>query len=174
MKLLRLVLSLLLLPGCQKTGPAPVDPLPSATQTGANTFGCLLNGQPWTPRGSNGTDNYKVIYDAGYAGGSLDIRAYRYPPGQTDNQYIGMGGAPIAKPGIYSLDGTTAGVYYSSGIKGPCFEYYNAPGLVMKGQLTVTRLDLRAGIVAGTFAFTLSQPGCDTVKVTQGRFDKKL
>ena len=44
----------------------------------------------------------------------------------------------------------------------------------MKGQLTVTRLDLRAGIVAGTFAFTLSQPNCDTVKVTQDRFDKKL
>ena len=46
MKLLQLVLSLLLLPGCQKADPAPVDPLPPATQTGANTFGCLLNGQP--------------------------------------------------------------------------------------------------------------------------------
>ena len=58
--------------------------------------------------------------------------------------------------------------------KGACSEYDNAPGLVMRGQLVVTRLDLRAGIISGTFAFTLSQPGCDTVKVTNGRFDKKL
>ena len=44
----------------------------------------------------------------------------------------------------------------------------------MRGQLVVTRLDLRAGIISGTFAFTLSQPGCDPVQVTQGRVDKKL
>ena len=36
------------------------------------------------------------------------------------------------------------------------------------------RLDLSAGIIAGTFAFTLYKPGCDSVRVTQGRFDKKL
>ena len=97
-RLLRVALPLALLLGqCQKKEAAPARPedlLPPATQTGANTFGCLLNGQPWTPRGSNGTDNYKVIYDASYIGGYLDIRAYRYPPGQTDNQYIGMGGLP--------------------------------------------------------------------------------
>ena len=92
MKLLQLVLSLLLLSGCQKADPAPVDLLPPATQTGANTFGCLLSGQPWTPRGSNGTDNYKVIYDAGYAGGSLDIRAYRYPPGPNGQPVHRYGG----------------------------------------------------------------------------------
>ena len=85
---LPLLAALLGLSQCKKTEPAaarPEDQLPPATQTGANTFGCLLNGQPWTPGGSNGTDNYKVVYDPGYAGGSLDIRAYRYPPGQTMN-----------------------------------------------------------------------------------------
>ena len=43
-----------------------------------------------------------------------------------------------------------------------------------KGTLTITRLDLQAGIISGTFAFTLAKPGCDTVRVTQGRFDKRL
>lgn len=125
-------LALLGLSQCKKNEPAPADQLPPATQTGANTFGCLPNGQPWTPSGSNGTDNYKVIYDPGYAGGSLDIRAYRYPPGQTANQYIFMGGA-INAPGSYALDGVKAGLYYRSGITGPCNEYSNTPGLVMKG-----------------------------------------
>ncbi len=177
MKHFLLLVPLALLLGCKKNEPAaarPEDQLPPATQTGANTFGCLLNGQPWTPSGSNGTDNYKVIYDPGYAGGSLDIRAYRYPPGQTTNQYIFIGGGSINKPGSYPLDGVKAGVYYRSGIKGSCNEYNNAPGLVMHGQLVVIRLDYAQGIVSGTFSFTLSQPGCDTVKVTQGRFDKKL
>ena len=44
----------------------------------------------------------------------------------------------------------------------------------MNGQLTVTRLDTKAGIVAGTFHFKLWQPGCDTIKVTQDRFDYTL
>jgi hypothetical protein len=44
----------------------------------------------------------------------------------------------------------------------------------MQGQLVITRLDMSAGIIAGTFSFTLAQTGCDTIKVTQGRFDKKL
>ena len=28
--------------------------LPPATQVGANTFGCLVNGVPWVPQGNNG------------------------------------------------------------------------------------------------------------------------
>ncbi len=43
-----------------------------------------------------------------------------------------------------------------------------------KGTLTITRLDLQAGVVAGTFSFLLAKPGCDTLRITQGRFDKKL
>jgi len=37
---------------CKKNATNPVDELPPATQTGANTFGCLINGQPFTPGGS--------------------------------------------------------------------------------------------------------------------------
>jgi hypothetical protein len=47
-------------------------------------------------------------------------------------------------------------------------------GTYHKGTLTITRLDLQAGIISGTFEFTLAKPGCDTVRITQGRFDKRL
>ncbi|MBQ0767738.1 MAG: hypothetical protein KBT58_00490, partial [Bizionia sp.] len=30
----------------------PIDQLPPATQTGANTFGCLLDGEPFLPGNS--------------------------------------------------------------------------------------------------------------------------
>jgi hypothetical protein len=33
---------------------------------------------------------------------------------------------------------------------------------------------LNASIISGTFDFVLAKPGCDTVRVTQGRFDKRL
>lgn len=58
---LLLLAALLGLSQCKKHDPDPVDQLPPATQTGANTFGCLLNGQLWTPSGNNSVPNYQVI-----------------------------------------------------------------------------------------------------------------
>jgi hypothetical protein len=57
----------------------------------------------------------------------------------------------------------------------PCDDYdsRNATS-TSKGSLVVTCLDLAAGIVSGTFDFTIAKPGCDTLKVTQGRFDGKF
>ncbi|RYY18829.1 MAG: hypothetical protein EOO36_07240 [Cytophagaceae bacterium] len=172
-------LALLLLTQCQKadSGPAkPEDQLPAATQTGQHTFGCLLNGQPWTPGGNVGPLNYRLIYDPGYAGGDLEIRAYRYIDALKGTQYFIISGAPVTKTGTYLIDGKTIGVYYKSGVKGSCYEYYNDPKLTVHGQLIVSRLDLTPsiGIMSGTFNFKLYQPGCDTINVTQGRFDYKL
>jgi hypothetical protein len=45
------------------------DGLPPATQTGANTLGFLLNGQPWTPKGLVGQSaNLRVAYDHAWGG----------------------------------------------------------------------------------------------------------
>jgi hypothetical protein len=172
-----MLISLLGISQCKSKAPDPAKPedqLPPATQTGQHTFGCLLNGQPWTPGGNVGPANYRLVYDAGYAGGDLEIRAYRYIEALKGTQYFIIAGAPVTKTGTYPIDGKTIGVYYSSGIKGSCYEYYSAPGLTMNGQLTISRLDYAQGIVSGTFNFKLFQPGCDTVKVTQGRFDYTL
>ena len=176
-----LLAALLGLCQCKHTDPAPPKPedqLPPATQTGANTFGCLLNGQPWLPTyGLTGlTGPFRVSYDPGYSGGSLQIRVHRIVSGLPDGQDFIIGGAPISKEGNYVIGNTApCGVYYSTGLQsGPCQEYYNAPGLTMHGQLTITHLDMTKGIISGTFTFTLAQPGCDTLKVTQGRFDKQL
>jgi hypothetical protein len=55
--------------------------------------------------------------------------------------------------------------------------YWNSQNSATKygrGTLTITRLDLKAGIISGTFDFTLYRPGCDSIRVTAGRFDKRL
>jgi hypothetical protein len=51
--------------------------LPSATQEGRNTIGFMINGQPWTPKGSNGTANLSIDVDFGLNEGIFGIAAYR-------------------------------------------------------------------------------------------------
>jgi len=178
-----LLVALLGLSQCKKkSDPAPVDQLPPATQTGANTFGCLLNSQAWTPSGNDGTENYRVTYDPTYHGGNLSIRVYRYIGDTGKFQSFLIGGDQINQTGSYSFITSSTfptpgprNIYFFDGTQSrPCNDYGTNPGTTTKGQLVVTRLDLTAGIISGTFAFTLYQPGCDSVRVTQGRFDKKL
>jgi len=172
---------LLMVVGCHRNDPAPANPaslLPPATQTGANSFGCLVNGQPWVPSGNNGTPNLVVTYDPNYLGGALQIKTYRYSGAKNDVlQGIVVGAAQVNKVGDYtiSLNGGNGANYIDNGLPSPCNYYGEAPALTYrKGKLTITKLDLTQGIISGTLAFTLYQPGCDSVRVTNGRFDKKL
>ncbi|WP_375416207.1 hypothetical protein [uncultured Hymenobacter sp.] len=173
-KLLLLTLPLALLLGCKKDDPDPVDQLPPATQTGANTLGCLINGQPWTPQGNDGSSNYRVVYDRAL-GGAFDLRAYRYQQKPTDNyQYMILFATRLYAPKSYSFrDSLDTEAYISDRMTG-CELTSRDKAIYRRGTLTITRLDLQAGIISGTFDFVLAKPGCDTVRVTQGRFDKRL
>lgn len=168
------VLPLLLLLGCHQNDPGPTAQLPAATQTGANTLGCLVNGQPWTPQGNDGSANYSISYDQ-HPYGVLDIRAYRYQQKPTDNyQYLILFARNLDGPKSYDVrDLAQARVSWTDRRTG-CDLNSDDPGTYHQGTLTITKLDVRAGIISGTFAFTLAKPGCDTVRVTNGRFDKKL
>ena len=180
--LLVIPLALLGLSQCKKADQAPAKPedqLPPATQTGANTLGCLIDGQAWVPGGNYLSDNLSVIYDPGYLGGALQIKADRYTgPQKQIRQALTFGAAYVDKAGSYpfALTGPN-GVYYADDNRDvPCREFGRWNTVTYQtGVLTVTRFDLRAGIIAGTFTFTLAQKGCaDTLKITQGRFDHKL
>ncbi|RAK70331.1 hypothetical protein [Hymenobacter edaphi] len=182
MNRLYLYAALLLLTQCSKCkdDPQPKNPedaLPAATQEGKNTFGCLVNGQAWTPKGSlGGVPNFYVSYDPTYAGGTIDIRAYRLPNSDDSRrQRITLGGGDISHVGTYALVVSDArgASFYDDFRPSSCQEYRSADPLVhCQGTLTLTRLD--AAVASGTFEFVLAKPGCDTIKVTQGRFDRKL
>ncbi|MDB5233680.1 MAG: hypothetical protein JWR44_673 [Hymenobacter sp.] len=171
---LPLYLCLLLLTQCSKcTQDDPSPQLPAATQTGANTFGCLVNGQVYTPAGRVGLgQNFYVSYDQAFNGGSLVVGTYRATA--STRTALSIIAANIRGPGTYSF-GPGAGIYgdYSDQNRSvPCDTYYGGDTRTFsRGTLTITRLD---GIIAGTFEFTLAKPGCDTLRVTQGRFDGKM
>ena len=175
MKYTALLLAALLgLSQCKKKDPDPVDKLPLATQTGANTLGCLVNGQAWTPQGNNGSSNYSVSYDQSPYG-VFDLRTYRYQQQPTDNfQYLILFARELLGPKSYDIgDIASTRVSWYDRLTG-CDMSSDETGTYHKGTLTITRLDRQAGIISGTFDFTLAKPGCDTIKVTHGRFDKRL
>ncbi len=167
---------LALLLGCQKTDPDPAAQLPAATQTGANTFGCLVNGQPWTPQGNDGSSNYTVSYDMYPDGGLLEIGTYRiYGQGSSDFQSLALWAKQIKGPGTVSFQNNQTTIARYNDKKTTCiWSSRDSTTTYRRGTLTITRLDRQAGIIAGTFAFTLYKPGCDSVRVTNGRFDRQL
>ncbi len=55
----------------------------------------------------------------------------------------------------------------------PCV--YDFADSTVKGSasITISKLDKSAGIVSGTFSAVFIKEGCDTISITDGRFDIK-
>jgi hypothetical protein len=155
------------------------DQLPAATQTGANTFGCLVNGKLFVPKGYiNPYPNYRVFVDPGFNDGSIDIRVY-----QKNNDLItalNLGSDSIKTLGIYNITSTfrtdfAFNIYQATG-NDICYTSYGS-NISKNGFIKITKYDLVNGIISGEFEFTFSNPNCglgEPIKITQGRFDKKF
>ena len=162
---------------CKKDRPpkTELEKLPPATQTGANTFGCLLNGQVWIPKDNYGQATFKLDVDPTYGNGVFAISAVRYD-GNGNGVFFGFSFGSIASTtgGTYNL--SQQNVNFSiSDIKLLCSYDSNTPGIYKTGSFTITRYDLTNRIFSGTFDFAVYNQGCgDTLHFTNGRFDKKL
>jgi hypothetical protein len=157
---------------CKKDDPEPS--LPPATLTGERTFGALVNGEVWIPKGRPDffTPPLTVLYDPGYEGGLLDIRAYRILNKDSNTeQYMQIGMGNVDREGFYSFNSQDATLRFRSR---NCTLKDGETDVFYDGSLHINRLDMEAGIISGTFNFTLAKPGCDTIRVTEGRFDYRL
>ncbi len=162
---------------CKKCieSPAPTK-LPDATQTGANTFGCMLNGNIWVAYGNFGgfnpgqRPNPNINYDATYNGGSLDLGGSIFYDNKPQSS-ISITGNNISALGEYTTknsnilfiyqDYTIPRTWYSD----ECISTY---------KLTIIKLDLQNKIISGTFEFSMERKN-DGYKVVanDGRFDIK-
>jgi len=154
---------------CKKTNtPDPDNPygLPNATQTGANTFACRINNTLWISRTG--------IY---------------YMGAEINNDSLGITGSPkfenyfadlileikgdLQENKVYNLNSTTnLSTYISnSNCFGVSSNAISTKGV--NGVIKLTRLDKSNKIVSGLFNFSIPIPNCDTLKVTDGRFDIK-
>ena len=165
--------------GCKKKSLTELEKLPPATQTGANTFGCLVNGKAWNVK----TDclficdpAFKVYYD-GFSGGSLSLIAINESVEKNVEQriIISFDSTNFKSVRIYDNSGNIKFAFTDYVNRNACSDLHSIDTLtVTTGRITLTRYDLAIGIVAGTFEFTLTKQGCETLSITNGRFDKKL
>ncbi|NAY90638.1 hypothetical protein GTQ34_01790 [Muricauda sp. JGD-17] len=143
----------------------PVDALPPITQTGENTFACLINGKPFF-------SSYKR--SASYSGNSFGVRGSRRDDlGLRTVSIRGLDIEPISE-GKYLLqsegNGKISGIYLiGGGLTLDAVTTDEAPGL-----LTITRFDLEEFIVSGTFEFTVVDDDGNLYEITDGRFDLKF
>ena len=151
------------------------DTLPPATQTGAGTFGCKINGKVFIAKGSSGTGtpNPHIQYDIDLIGQPyLSIEAKRYE-GTNVNGSALLFFLNVNRLGSYLIPSNFKySVGWSSFISGCGVGNLDTSVTAWGG--VITRLDITNRIISGTFDFKALKPGCDTVRVTDGRFDIKF
>ncbi|MDU0371988.1 lipoprotein [Hymenobacter endophyticus] len=173
------------LTGCMKEAALPTPQLPAATQTGQQTAGCRVDGQLWVPAGGGlfAPNPISVTLRRDGTRRHLSVLLDRNPA--TDdglpnpNTLIQLYVPNVSGPGVFALDQPADPRLTNSNPAYAAF-WYTAPspdqllitGPTATGQLTITRLDTVARVVAGTFQFrSREQAGPATVHVTDGRFD---
>ncbi|GAB3574085.1 Riean_0653 family protein [Hymenobacter daeguensis] len=184
-KLLLLVALALLAPGgCKTKDPTPDPPkdplslLPPETETGAGTFGCLINGQAYiasTSISANGdwqsttklAIGSTMSLNGAAAGSTITILAALNGALQDNQNFSIISSAtpfPVFTPGINQFYTHVAAI--------PCIydgDYFKS------GQIQLLHFDGVRRIASGRFAFKLYGPsGCDALRVTNGRFDVKF
>ena len=162
--------------GCKKKDPTPDPPatplsqLPPETQTGQHTFGCLVNGQAWTPAGNPFGG---PLFSAGYYNHNLYLTANRAiaVDGSNSTQRIQIEIDSIDLVGVYLLSQSS---YRSAELSDREKQCVFITDKTHPARVEITRLDLVNRIVSGRFSFTLEMAGCGKVTVTDGRFDSRF
>jgi hypothetical protein len=148
--------------------------LPPETTTGANTFGCLVNGKVWL-NGGVGFPNYSLAISQLSENWLIIIAKNNY--GDTISGFgINIKINPIIEK-KYSLDTANCFIYFSkisNNNGGTCIWSKEESSFIDAiGFIELTRFDLSNGIVSGRFEVTLYRTECDSIVITQGRFDLK-
>ncbi len=168
---------------CEKTfppGTPEIDKLPPATQTGANKFGCLVDGKAllsrkksWVPGGSVLQCDYQYINSGNKIGyffmlGGSDEKTYS---NAIYNVRIRANAVELEEKTYvldeYDIPGKLNGEFtiYSGWIN----KYIT--NQIYKGELTITKFDPVNYIISGTFWFDAVNDKGEKVEVREGRFD---
>jgi hypothetical protein len=165
---------------CKKNQLSELDKLPPATQTGAKTFGCLVNGKAWIPGKDDWSSQSPLkFYYYTDNGGQFAITAIYQNSSQNRNETIGVVCDSILSRSIYDLNNKIATngrvLFINSKILDACRLMSSSDNdAQITGFINITRFDLAQGIICGTFEFTINKTGCETIQITNGRFDAKL
>ena len=150
----------------------PIDQLPPATQTGAQTIGCLVNGEPFIDNASFNNFyqfidgeyylviNWDINTSNGFKDGQISLSKIEVQEGQTyilnisdylEDDYVGGNGTYTTNIGAITQYETNSNY---------------------TGQIHFTRFDTENFIMSGTFEFEAQDIFSEeTISITNGRFD---
>jgi hypothetical protein len=150
----------------------PIDALPPATQVGAQTFGCLVDGEVFLPKDIGG--NRLGAFYQNIAG--------RFFLGITSNSESNNKSISISIQGMnlemieeneYELGSEEDAKLFAVFIKGFQNELIIQTTNLKPGSIVITNHDIENFILSGTFEFTVTDERGTEIKVTDGRFDLK-
>lgn len=181
-KVLLLLLTTFTLSCCNKDDEpktiTELEKLPPATQIGANTAGCLVNGVAFLPKGYFTTGNLVCNYIDGkdftlairesiIQGGNENIRTILISSfNQNLHDNVGVS-FPLVEYGANSKSGE----YVINAVASPDPNYYSTTSII-SGELKITHHDFNNAILSGTFWFDAINSNGEIIKVREGRFDK--
>ncbi len=148
----------------------PVDALPPATQIGAQTFGCLVDGKVFLPKdfGINRLNAFNQNIDGKF---TLVVSS-----ANNDGIEINLIGSrldsvdEIKYPLISEADGKFSAIFIAPLVN----DILDKSTTNEKpGSLTITHHDPQNFILSGTFEFTVLDNDGKEIKITDGRFDVK-
>ncbi len=147
----------------------PIDQLPPATQSGKQTFACLINGEAFIPS-QFGQGRPRATYffkDNAYTLGLSGATG-----GGTESQLIVVQGLDVEalEEKQYQLVSEDFKVYSGLYVRDSSKPLLST-SKENPGKLTITKFDQENGIVAGTFEFTVLDNDGKEIKITAGRFD---
>lgn len=169
-KLLLLILATFTLSCCNNDDDKPIaeiDKLPPATQTGANTFGCLLDGKAFLPGNfPNATNCFYQLVDGEY----YFVMAFGNTNFNSINIDVGVGTQNLqiqqnVQYDLFELNNNNAYGGYNFGT------INNYTSHTHTGKLTITKLDEVNHIVSGTFWFDVLDNNGVVHQIREGRFD---
>ena len=174
-KLFLVIVGLLIITSCDKNDDQiPLEQLPPATQTGAQTFGCLINGKPFIPP-LFGSNSPRAFYQFARGAYTLGISAGKGGGVEMVNIFIGAIDINGLQVGEYSLIERKSGNYFGTYLGGAEAEegwlsiFSTSNG--NPGVLNITNFDPEKFIISGTFSFTLIDENGEKIQITDGRFD---
>jgi len=174
MKKIILIIGILLttLSSCSKKDDptlTPLEQLPPATKTGANTAGCLVNGETFLPKGHFSTGNLTCYY--------INQMVFSLLISERENNiaksiYVESNNEELEVGKIYNLNRRRSsdskfGEFFESNIVND--NYSTTPEIT--GELVITHHDYDNAIISGTFWFDAINNAGEKIEVREGRFD---
>lgn len=174
-QIFKILLTITLLTSCGNDDDSnpqdPIDQLPPATQTGENTFGALLDGETFIPSG--GINPLDCVYQL--VNGE---RFFTLQGNQQDENFnlirlsLATNASELSPNVTYQLMSNNPGNVYGAFFLNTDQTFTD--GSNYTGELTITRLDLNAQIVSGTFFYDVIDGNGQLRQIREGRFDMRF